>query len=219
MDANRHARKQGRGNYAPPVVYVPDFPPAHAAFLHFLYGLPGSLVDGRRVVIGYFQVAPYPHPQVSLVAEEGWPAVLGYVNAPVGGPLDGFVGAAFGSQLPGQLDQVPDLGVWHPARAFSLAAVALSADHHLLTQIPARRDAERVALLLDNPQGSLDVAACLLPFLLIGNIDQGLHHAPIDAIRDGVGEGMHYQAVAAQEGFVVAGVVQVAGEPGEVPQQ
>jgi hypothetical protein len=33
-----------------------------------LYGLPGSQVNGCQVVIWYFQLIPYAHPEISLVA-------------------------------------------------------------------------------------------------------------------------------------------------------
>lgn len=56
-------------------------------------------------------------------------------------------------------------------------------------------------------------------FLFVGDIDEEFDDAAVLALGDGVGEGVDGDLSVAEEGFVVDGVIEVAGEAGVVPEQ
>lgn len=68
-------------------------------------------------------------------------------------------------------------------------------------------------------ESALGVGGGLAAFFFVGDVYEKFDDAPILSFGDGVGEGVDEDATVAEEGFVVNGIIEVAGEAGVIPEE
>ena len=68
-------------------------------------------------------------------------------------------------------------------------------------------------------QSAFCIGGGLTAFFFVGDVYKKFDDAAILTVRDGIGEGMYDDVAIAEEGFVVDGGVEVAGEAGIVPEE
>lgn len=121
--------------------------------------------------------------------------------------------------MEGEADAGDEGGVWNPAviLAFKPCAGVDGDDGFALEA--TRRDTWHGALGDDGADAIFGVDGGLTTLFLVGDVDQEFDEAPVGSLGDMVGEGVDDDAAFAEEGFVVGGVVEVAGEAGVVPDE
>lgn len=68
-------------------------------------------------------------------------------------------------------------------------------------------------------ESAFGIGGGLTAFFFVGDVYEEFDDAAVLAFGNGIGEGVDEDAAIAEEGFVVDGVVQVAGEAGVVPKE
>ncbi len=100
-----------------------------------------------------------------------------------------------------------------------LACAGIDRDNRLALET-TRRDAWHSSLGDDGTESIFGVYGSLAAFFLIGNIDQDLDEAAIGTFGDMVREGVNDDAaLAAEEGLVIGGVIEITCKAGIIPQQ
>lgn len=113
-----------------------------------------------------------------------------------------------------------EFGIWNPAVIFPFETCARVDGDDGLTHEAARRRAWNCSLGNDGTDSVCGIDGSLAALLFVGYVDQDLDETPIGSLGDVVGEGMDDDvAFGAQQGFVVSGIIQIAGEAGVVPEE
>jgi hypothetical protein len=68
-------------------------------------------------------------------------------------------------------------------------------------------------------QAAFGIDGGLAAFFFVGDVDEEFYNPSVLTFGDGVGDRVDQDFTIAQQGFVVDGVVQVAGEAGIIPEQ
>ena len=180
--------------------------------------IPDLAGDNGAAVVFDGEVAEFENAEVEPVVEEGAVGVEGAVEA--GGGVDLEQGFARGAHFEGLADSGDELGVGDPAVGDVGGAVAALANVDGFALEADRRDARDAAVLQDEvAQASAGVGGGLTALLFVGDIDEEFDDAAVLALGDGVGEGVDGDLSITEEGFVVDGVIEVAGKAGVVPEQ
>lgn len=129
-------------------------------------------------------------------------------------------GGAAGAHFEGAFDAGEKLGVWHPAVGGVGGAIAAGADFDGLTFESDWGRAWDTSMFEDEvAESAFGVCRGLAALFFVGDVDEEFDDAPVLSFGDGVGEGVDDDVSIAEEGFVVDGVVEVAGETGIVPEE
>ncbi len=181
--------------------------------------VPGGAVDDGLAVVGDDVATVVQLADVDGVGEEVAPGVFAVVEAD--GVGDGIIGGAVGAHAEGLLDEGCEGGVGYPAvDDVGLAIAALAKVDGLATDEAAGGDAGDGAVLLEVV---VEAAAYIggegLEVAGVGPVDEGFEEAAVEAGGDVILYGLEGVAMTAQEGFVVLGVVEFAGEAGELPEE
>ncbi len=179
--------------------------------------VPGLAVNNRRAVVLNGDVAKFEDADVELVGEEG---LVGIERFEEGGLfVDLNEGGARGFEFEGLLNRGDEFGIGNPAMGDAGSVVAALANGDRFALEAARGDARDAVIFLNEfAQSALGIGAGLTAFLFVAEIYEEFDDAAVVAFGDGIVDGVNNDLVCAEEGFVVDGVVEVAGEAGVVPQ-
>lgn len=181
-----------------------------------LYGLPGGCIDEGFAVIRDDHIAVAQLAAVQPVGEEGGVAVEAAEE--MGGFLNLGVAGTGCAHVKGLLAACPGIRIRHPAAGDVGGSVAAFADGNGFALEAARGRAGDDAVNLGVvAQAAPDVFAEFFEELVGHPIQGGFEEAPVGAVRDGIADRYDLIAPPAQVGFVVGGVVDVAGEAREFP--
>ena len=181
--------------------------------------LPGGSVYDWLTIIFDDGVAIAHDADVELIGKKVVPGVFALVEACFSGEL--LVGRAQGSQRKGALDEGREFGIRFPAvddMRFSIAACAK--DDGLGAFETARgRSADGLVLGDVVLETAFYIAGEVLQVAGVHPVDGGFEATAIETLGDSLVEGVDDIAAPTQIGFVVLGVVDLAGEAGEFPHK
>ena len=187
-------------------------------FYAFLDGVPGGHVDDGVAVVFDDEVAELEDADVELVGEEGFVGADACVE--FGLFVDVCECCALGFELEGKLEAWHEVWVWDPAMGGVGGAVSSYPNLYRLSFESAGGCAWDASVFEDEfAEAALGVGGGLAAFFFVGDVYEEFDDASVLAFGDGVGEGVDEDVSVAEEGFVVDGVVEVAGEAGVVPEE
>lgn len=163
------------------------------------------------------EVAEFEDADVDAVGEEGFVGVEGGVEAR--GFVNVLEGGASGAHFKSLFDAVFEFGVGVPTVGYVVGAVAALSDLYGRALEAHRRRARHTSVFLNEvAESAFGIGRGLSSFFFVGHIYEEFDDATVVAFGDLVVEGVDEDLVGADEGFVVDGVVEVAGEAGVVPE-
>lgn len=212
-----HARQDVVGCDPAGVIHVLGAFFQAAGIIQVLHGLEGFFGDHWFDVVGDDLIAIVKFAAVDPVLKEVFDAAVGGVQIP-GGNADVRVGCAFFPHLPGKAGTVPGFGIGYPFVDNVGFAIPVRADVDRFTFEAAGRGAGDAAIFADQvAQAAFDIGGEVIQEALVHPVDGGLKETAVEAIWYLVLDAEDLIAAAAEVGFVELGVVDVAGEAGELP--